>query len=63
MSKEQIIDAIRRQNQSAAVAFLDSFDEQTLQSYLRRLALVGGRGRSSVWIREGCSSAIVTRLN
>ncbi len=64
MSKHEIIDAIRRQNRSAAVAFLTSFDEQALRSYLKRLSLLrGGRGRASHWVREGKSPAVVTRLN
>ncbi len=64
MSKIQIIDAIRRQNRSAAVTFLDAFDERTLTTYLKRLALISGRrGRSSVWVRQGRTPAVVTRLH
>jgi len=59
-----MIDAIRRQNRSAAVAFLTAFDEQALENYLKRLTRVHGqRGRSSIWVREGKSPAVVTRLH
>jgi hypothetical protein len=64
MSKLQLIDAIRRQNRSAAVAFLTSFDEQSLETYLKRLnKLLGRRGRLTHWVREGMSPAMVTRLH
>lgn len=64
MSKYEIITQIRRQNRSAAVAFLDSFDEKTLTTYLKRLALTRGlRDRSSVWVRQGRTPAVVTRLH
>ncbi len=64
MSKHQIIDEIRKQNRSAAVAFLTSFDEQDLHSYLQRLTRVNGqRGRASVWVRQSKSPAVVARLH
>ena len=63
MSKQQMIEAIRQHNRSANTEFLVSFDEQTLASYLRRLTTIQGRrGRMSVWVREGDTPAIVTRM-
>ncbi len=63
MSKHQIIEAIRQHNRSATEEFLALFDEQALQSYLRRLTtLLGHRGRDSVWVRQGDTPAVVTRL-
>ena len=61
MSKQQIIEAIRQHNRSAEVDFLISFDEQALRTYLQRLqTLVGGRG--SVWVQQGETRAVVTRM-
>lgn len=62
MSKQQMIEQIRRHNRSAAGEFLVHFNEQALESYLRRLSLVSRRGRDSAWVREGHSRAIVTRV-
>lgn len=62
MSKQQVIEQIQQRNRSAKSEFLASFDEEALQSYLRRLtSVVGRRGRSSVWVREGNTPAIVAR--
>lgn len=62
MSKEQMIEAIRQQNRSAAVDFLVGFDEKQLQTYLQRLSrLLGRRGRSSTWVRQDQMRAVVTR--
>ena len=62
MSKQQIIEEIRRHNRSAQPDFLGMFDEPALERYLRRLTQVHGhRGRSSVWVRDGETAAIVTR--
>ena len=61
MSKHQIIDQIRRQNRSADVEFLATFNEEALNTYLKRLAL--SRGRSSGWVREGKAPAAMTRLH
>ncbi len=63
MSKYEMIEAIRKQNRSAAVAFLTAFDERALRTYLKRLALVQSqRDKSSVWVRQGKTPAVVTRL-
>lgn len=61
MSKHQIIEKIRQQNRSAAVAFLATFKEEVLSTYLKRLAL--SRGRSSGWVRQGKAPAAMTRLH
>jgi hypothetical protein len=62
MSKQQMIEAIREHNRSAPDAFLVSFNERALESYLRRLTTIQGRrGRASVWVREAETPAIVTR--
>ena len=64
MSKHQMVEAIRQRNRSASMEFLMTFDEQTLQTYLRRLTnVVGHRGRQSVWVRESASRAVVTRVH
>ncbi len=61
MSKQEIIEQIRRLNRSAPPDFLVSFEEQALENYLKRLALArAGRGRGSVWVRPGDCSAAVT---
>jgi len=62
MSKQQLIQAIRQHNQSAAPSFLDTFDEQALQTYLQRLTLVqAGRGPGSTWVRQGPHPAVIYR--
>lgn len=64
MSKYQMIEAIRKQNQSAAINFLSGFDEGSLSIYLKRLQLTDHpRGRQSVWVRRGPSPAVITRLS
>ena len=64
MSKQQLIDAIRNHNRSAQDAFLVTFDQQVLETYLRRLQTVQGkRGAGSVWVRPGDSPAVVTRTH
>ena len=61
MSKQQVIDVIRRHNPTAHVEFLNTFNLRTLESYLKRLTdLDGCRGPGSVWVREGDTPAIVT---
>lgn len=61
MSKHDLIDAIRKQNQTATEKFLMAFDEPALRQYLDRLALTGKRGtRDSAWTRQ-CASRAVTR--
>lgn len=63
MSKHQMVEAIRQRNRSASSEFLLNFDEQTLQSYLRRLTdVLGHRGPNSVWVRQSTSRAVVTRV-
>jgi hypothetical protein len=63
MSKQQIIEAILVENRSAAPEFLVRFDERQLRSYLQRLTLIRGhRGRQSVWVREGDTAAVVTKV-
>ena len=53
MSKQQLIEAIRDENPTAAEIFLRSFDEPTLRTYLDRLTrLQGHRGKASTWIRQ-----------
>ena len=60
MDKEQLIEAIRSQNPSAAVDFLTSFTQSTLEIYLKRLTKIAGRrGRESGWVRPGDTRAIV----
>lgn len=61
MSKHQLIDQIRRQNRSADIGFLATFNEEALNRYLKRLVL--SRGKSSGWVREGKAPAAVTRLH
>jgi sulfur relay (sulfurtransferase) DsrF/TusC family protein len=64
MSKQQMIEAIRERNKSVTMEFLDGFDEPSLLAYYRRLTEVQGkRGRLSVWVRQGDTTAIVTRLH
>lgn len=62
MSKQQVIEAIREQNRSAATEFLIHFNEQELQAYLSRLTQVNGhRGRMSIWVRQSDARSVVTR--
>ncbi len=64
MSKQEMIEEIRRHNRSADSGFLDSFKEPALERYLRRLTDVHGRrGPGSVWVRDGETPAIVTRAS
>jgi len=62
MSKQQIIEAIRQHNRTANQELLTTFDEHTLENYLKRLTLINGRrGRASVWVRQPDTTSIVTR--
>jgi len=62
MSKFETIDRIRQVNRSVDEAFLLDFDENQLETYLRRLTeLSGHRGPQTAWIRAGDTMAIVTR--
>lgn len=64
MSKQQLIDEIRIHNRSAQDSFLVTFDQQVLETYLRRLQTVQNtRGPKSVWVREGDSPAVITRVH
>ncbi len=62
MSKHDMMEQIRFYNDSASSEFLATFNEQQLESYLQRLTKVRNRrGRGSVWVRQGDTSAIVRR--
>lgn len=62
MTKQQTIDMIRQRNHSASAEFLTRFDEQSLDTYLRRLSTVcDHRGRNSRWVRNTTSPAVTTR--
>ena len=62
MSKQEMIEAIRRQNRTVTEDYLGDFDEPALQEYLERLTTVHGRrGRNSIWVRRTHERAIVTR--
>ena len=62
MSKLRMIEQIRMHNRSAKTDFLTHFDEAALKQYLARLThLHGRRGPTSVWVRRGEDSAVVTR--
>ena len=57
MSKQQMIDAIYKQNPSASPEFLMNFNEGMLKAYLDRLTkLVDHRGRDSRWDRDKSQS-------
>jgi hypothetical protein len=63
MTKQEMIQQIRQRNQSASDEFLVDFDEQALEQYLERLtSVVGHRGKSSIWVRQGDAPAIVSRV-
>ena len=58
MSKQQVIEAIRKQNPSAKSEFLANFSQQSLETYLHRLTHISGcRGRDSIWVRNTVVSA------
>ncbi len=60
-SKQQIIDAIRQHNRSAAQDFLINFEERALQIYLKRLTqLQNNRGPDTTWVRHSGTRAIAT---
>ncbi|MCX5662664.1 MAG: hypothetical protein NTW19_23535 [Planctomycetota bacterium] len=62
MSKQEVIEQIRVLNRTAQPDFLIAFDQQALETYLKRLSsLKGVRGRASVWVRTGQSPASCTR--
>ena len=64
MTKEQTIEQIRKHNQSASTDFLTRFDEEALQTYLRRLSTVSNhRGPGSRWVRETTSPAVTTLVH
>jgi len=52
MSKRQLIDEIRQFNPTARQSFLEQFDEQALDEYLRHLKDSRRRGtRIAAWVR------------
>jgi hypothetical protein len=62
MSKQQLIEAIRKQNRSATETFLIDFDESALTNYLNHLTFRHTpRGDGSVWVRTGETPAVVVR--
>jgi ABC-type transporter MlaC component len=64
MNKQQMIEAIRNRNRTAGEDFLTTFDENALRSYLDRLTNIQGRrGKTSIWVRPGDTTSIVTRLH
>lgn len=64
MSKNETIAMICQLNASVEEAFLASFDETALSQYLARLAKIHGhRGRETRWVRDGATTAIVTRTH
>lgn len=63
MSKNEIIAAIRQVNRTAQEELLIRCDETALAQYLQRLKeLNNRRGRTSVWVRTGETTAIVRRV-
>ncbi|MEO1235269.1 MAG: hypothetical protein AAFX76_00630 [Planctomycetota bacterium] len=62
MSKQKTIERIQQNSRGVSPEFLATFDERTLETYLRRLTrVVGHRGRGSVWVREAGPPAVATR--
>ena len=58
MSKQQVIEAIRKQNPSAKSEFLAKFSQRSLETYLHRLThICGRRGRDSIWVRHTAAGA------
>jgi hypothetical protein len=61
-SKAQLIASIMEINPSASQAWLARFDVSALRRYLDHLQhALEPRGRSSIWIRDGETPAVVTR--
>lgn len=53
MNKQQLIDAIRKHNNTADQEFLLSFDDHELDNYLQRLTNINNhRGPKTVWVRD-----------
>ena len=53
MTKEQIIEQIRRHNPTAPAEFLVRFSDPELRTYLARLSrLLGHRGPGTSWVRK-----------
>lgn len=62
LSKTQIIEGIQQINQSARQEWLDLFDLSALKRYLDHLTFgLEPRGRTSCWVRDGDTPAILTR--
>ncbi len=62
MSKQQLIEAIRKHNHSATQDFLMGFNEDALNNYLNHLEYRRRpRNSNSRWIRPGETPAVVMR--
>ena|GEM_PF-627996 len=62
MSKQQLIEAIRRHNPTADASFLTDFDSDALTHYLHHLRhMARPRGVHSYWVRRAETAAVVTR--
>ena len=62
MGKDDLIDAIQQHNRTAANTFLDSFNEEELAEYLRRLRYMSQpRKIGMMWDRNHNARAVVTR--
>jgi hypothetical protein len=62
MSKSGLIDGIIRINPTARADWLERFDRKALDRYLEHLLhALEPRGRASFWVRDGETTAIVTR--
>lgn len=63
MSKQQMIEEIHRYNRSASPTFLQCFNDETLEVYLKRLTLLHGhRGKETQWVRNTIEPAVTARL-
>ena len=61
-NRQQVIDAIRQLNPTAATTFLDAFQSDALERYLLHLEYQAGpRDWSNHWVRPGETPAAVTR--
>jgi hypothetical protein len=62
MSKQELIDSIRRHNPTAHAEFLTGFDEQALDRYLNHLLFQQRpRGSCTIWVRPAETTAVTTR--
>ena len=61
-TKATLIDGILHLNPTARAEWLDHFDPPALERYLDHLQhAIEPRGRTSFWIRDAESTAVVTR--